>query len=1062
MYRKISSDMDFKSRELEIQTEWKENNLQEQLNHMNEGGPIYTVYDGPPTANGKPHIGHVLTRSIKDIIPRHRRMKGYHVELKAGWDTHGLPVEIEVEKSLGLDGKEDIENYGIEKFIEACKASVWKYSEEWEQMSERLAYSADMKNPYITYENNYIESEWWALKQIWDKGLLYQGFRVVPYCPRCGTALSSHEVAQGYKDVVDTSAYVRFKVVGEDAWFSAWTTTPWTLPSNVALTVNAGFEYSLIELNAEASEDNKTGSVAAFEAGTRYYVAKDLADTVFGEGKYTIIETLKGSDLVGKKYEPILPYANSTVAEQDDKQAFVVVAADYVTLDSGTGIVHTAPAFGEDDAASGRKNNLAFVQLVDEQGNMTEEVTDFAGEYVKDADKGILEKLYTDGSLLRAEKYEHNYPHCWRCDTPLIYYAREEWFIEMTKLRDNLLANNDTVNWIPETVKEGRFGNFLDNVVDWNISRQRYWGTPIPVWQCDNGHNVCVGSIEELKSLSDNCPDDIELHKPFIDEVHVNCPECSERMTRTPEVMDAWFDSGSMPFAQYHYPFENKDLFDANSPANFISEAEDQTRGWFYSLMAISTLLFDKAAYENVLVMGLVQDSEGRKMSKHLGNVTDPWDVLNDQGADALRWYFYRNSNPWLPSRFSDEVVTEGMRKFMSTLWNTLSFYTMYADIDKFDPTQYELEYDKLSVMDRWLLAKLANLVAKVDAYLENYDITAAARLIENFTDDLSNWYIRRTRERFWVGEMEQDKVNAYMTLYTTLEYLARLTAPFVPFISEAIYQVVVKTTNKAASSSVHLSEYPVVVEEWVDTGLVDSMGELMRVVQLGRAARNNSGVKNRQPLSSVLIDGVSEFNEELSQVLREELNVDKVEYLDSFEQFTSYSFKPNFASLGKKIGSKIPAAKTALENLEGDKAWAELKDTGFVTIVIEGEELKVAEEDLVVEEGNAEGYQIEAEAGVSVALVLEIKDDLLKRGFVREIVSRVQNLRKSSDFEVTDRINLYYDSTDVVNSAIVEYADELKSDVLAIELINERREDATQVDINGEDTYLAVELNKE
>ena len=1063
MYKKINSDMNFKDREVAIQKVWKDNNIQEKLENMNTDGPSYTVYDGPPTANGKPHIGHVLTRSIKDLVPRYRRMKGYQVEFKAGWDTHGLPVEIEVEKRLGLDGKEDIVEYGVEEFIKQCKESVWKYQDEWEQLSERLAYSADMKNPYITYDNKFIESEWWAIKQIWDKDLLYRGFRVVPYCARCGTALSSHEVAQGYKEVKDVSAFVRFKVKGEDNWFSAWTTTPWTLPSNVALTVNKNFDYVLIELNETAVEHNHRGSEVALAAGTRYYVAEALADSVFGEDSYKVIDRFKGEDLVGKEYEPILPYANKTVAEQSDKKAFVVCEADYVTLSDGTGIVHTAPAFGEDDSKVGKKYDLAFVQLVDSEGKMTADVTDFAGQWVKDADAGVLTKLFEDNSLLRSEKYKHNYPHCWRCSTPLIYYARDEWFIEMTKVRENLLANNEKVTWMPETVKTGRFGNFLDNVVDWNISRERFWGTPLPIWECkscDKYH--CVGSIDELLELSPDASADIELHKPYIDDITVNCPDCKSKMTRTPEVMDVWFDSGSMPFAQYHYPFENKDKFEANFPAGFISEAEDQTRGWFYALMAISTLLFDKTPYDSVLVMGLVQDENGRKMSKHLGNVVDPWSVLDAQGTDAVRWYFYTNSNPWLPSRFSSEAVTEGMRKFMATIWNTLAFYTMYADIDKFDPCAYELDYSKLPVMDRWLLAKLTELIAKVDEKLSNkdMDITGAARLIEKFADELSNWYVRRCRERFWVGEMEEDKINAYMTLYTTLEQVSRLIAPFTPFLAEEIYQVVVKTTNSDAPESVHLCSYPEVNQEWANQELVDSMELLIDSVQLGRAARNNSGIKNRQPLSRVLITGIKAFDEELSKVLTEEINVDEIEYVDSLESLTTYSFKPNFRVLGKKIGSKIPAAKQALENLNGDKAWKELQETGYIRVEIDGEEFDLVEEDLEVEANNITGYQIETSPTINLALDLNLDENLINRGYIREIVSKVQNLRKDSGFEVTDRIKLYVAGSDKVLVAVNKYAEELKADVLATDLETSKIESSIKVDINGENAFLGVERN--
>ena len=1084
MYRKINSDMKFMERELEIQKLWEKLALQNKLENMNPDGRAYTVFDGPPTANGKPHIGHVLTRSIKDLVPRYRRMKGYKVEFKAGWDTHGLPVEIEVEKNLGLNGKEDIVSYGVEDFIKQCKESVWKYQDEWEEMSARLAYSANLKDPYITYENNYIESEWWALKQIWEKDLLYKGFRVVPYCARCGTALSSHEVAQGYKDVKDTSAFVRFKVKNEDAWFSAWTTTPWTLPSNVALTINANYDYVLIELK-ELEEDfteldktfdeteskketsnkkqnnNLPSDDPAFAVGTKYYIAEALADKVFGEDRYNIIKKFKGSELLGMEYEPILPYANEIVAAQSDKRAFVICSADYVTLSDGTGIVHTAPAFGEDDSKVGRKYNLAFVQLVDSEGHMTEDVTDFAGQWVKDADKGILAKLKEENSLLRSEKYEHNYPHCWRCDTPLIYYARDEWFVEMTKLRDRLMDNNQEVIWMPETVKDGRFGNFLDNVVDWNISRERFWGTPLPLWECRScDYTHCIGSIEELQSMSDNCPDDIELHKPYIDNVEVNCPKCNAKMKRTPEVIDVWFDSGSMPFAQYHYPFENKEKFEENFPANFISEAEDQTRGWFYSLMAVNTLLFDKAPYESVLVMGLVQDENGRKMSKHLGNVVDPWSIINKQGTDAVRWYFYRNSNPWLPSRFSDDTVTEGMRKFMATLWNTLSFYTMYADIDEFDPCKYELEFDKLSIMDKWLLATLNDLVKTVDSKLEAefLDITGAARAIEIFADYLSNWYVRRCRERFWVGEMEQDKVNAYMTLYTTLEYIARLLAPFLPFISEAIYQTVVKTTNADAAESVHLCEYPLAQVEWENKALVNSMAELMEVVQLGRAARNNSAMKNRQPLSEVLIAGVSKFNEDLTKVLLEELNIDKVKYIDNLESLTTYSFKPNFRTLGKKLGAKVPQAKKVIEALDGDKAWNELKSNGELKIDLDGEEFVLSQEDLVVETGNAEGYQIENGSNVDLALNLRLDDELIKRGYIREIVSKVQNLRKDSGFEVVDRIILYYAGSENIQAAIEEYAEVLMDDVLAVEIRNEHIDNSFEFDINDEVTFLAVE----
>lgn len=1058
MYRKIESDMKFKDRELEIMELWRQHDLQHKLMDMNEGKEVYTVYDGPPTANGKPHIGHVLTRSIKDIIPRYRRMKGYHVEFKAGWDTHGLPVELEVEKLLGINGKPEIEEYGIEAFVKKCKESVWKYKDEWEQISDRLAFSADMEHPYITYENTYIESEWWALKQIWDKGLLYNGYKVVPYCPRCGTALSSHEVAQGYKDVKDTSIFVRFRAKDEDnTFFAAWTTTPWTLPSNVALAVNPEASYVKIRLNAGAAQNGNEKTAACYEAGTQYIMAESLVEGFFGQGNYEVLEHFKGEELVGRHYEPLFTYGLEII-KKSKKDAFYVVSADYVTLEDGTGIVHIAPAFGEDDAKVGRQYNLPLVQLVEPDGTMSQDVTDFAGEWVKDADFGIMDKLEDEHLLMRRQVYEHNYPHCWRCDTPLIYYARNTWFIEMTKLRDNLVANNRTVNWIPENVREGRFGNFLENVVDWGLSRERYWGTPLPVWQCECGHEHCIGSIEELKAMSTDCPDDIELHKPYIDRVHVTCPACGGEMHRVAEVIDGWFDSGAMPFAQYHYPFENKEKFEENFPADFISEAQDQTRGWFYSLMAISTLLFDQSPYENVVVMGLVQDQEGRKMSKHLGNVVDPWDVLNKQGADAVRWYFYHNSQPWLPSRFSDDAVSEGQRKFMGTLWNTLAFYTLYADIDQFDPAKYTLDYSTLGVMDRWVLAKLANLTAKVDSGLAKYDITGSARAIQDFCEELSNWYVRRSRERFWADGMEEDKVNAYLTLYTALATLAKLTAPFVPYISEAIYQTVVKTTQEGEPESVHLCSYPEAVAQWQDDRLVQDMDRLINLVQLGRAARNNSGMKNRQPLARVLIAGAKPFSDELTQVLKDELNIDEAEYIDSADELLTYHFKPQLRTLGKKLGGKLPLVREALAKVDGNKAWAELQESHELRLSVEGETIVLAEEDLIVETGEAEGYAAVSENGVTVALDLTLTPELEARGFVREIISKVQNMRKDSDFVVTDRIRLYYDGTDKINGIIHTYQDIISGEVLAAEILNERTPDGTDWKINGEDCRLKVE----
>lgn len=1057
MYRKINSDMKFTDRELEILDSWRTMDLSHKLIDMNHGGEVYTVYDGPPTANGKPHIGHVLTRSIKDIIPRYRRMKGYHVEFKAGWDTHGLPVELEVEKILGINGKPQIEEYGIEPFVHQCKKSVWKYKDEWEQISDRLAFSADMEHPYITYENSYIESEWWALRQIWDKGLLYNGYKVVPYCPRCGTALSSHEVAQGYKDVKETSVFVRFKAEGDNTWFAAWTTTPWTLPSNVALCVNPEADYVLLELNEQAASAANAKTEQAYAAGTRYYMAAALAESFFGEGNFEVLEQYVGTDMVGKAYEPIFNFGQNQV-ERSGKKAFYLVADDYVTLSDGTGIVHIAPAFGEDDARLGRRNNLPFVQLVETDGTMSDDVEGFAGVFCKDADAGLMDKLEADARMLRRQTFEHNYPHCWRCDTPLIYYARNTWFIEMTKLRDRLVANNQTVNWIPENVRDGRFGNFLENVVDWGLSRERYWGTPLPVWRCSCGYDHCIGSIAELKEMSDNCPEDIELHKPYIDKIDVKCPQCGGTMHRVSEVIDGWFDSGAMPFAQYHYPFENKEKFEANFPSDFISEAQDQTRGWFYSLMAISTLLFDKSPYENVIVMGLVQDADGRKMSKHLGNVVDPWTVLNKQGADAVRWYFYHNSQPWLPSRFSDEAVSEGQRKFMGTLWNTLAFYTLYAEIDQFDPKQHSLVFDTLSIMDRWLLAKLSTLVDKVDSGLNHYDITGSARAIQDFCDELSNWYVRRSRERFWADGMEQDKVNAYMTLYTALETLARLSAPFVPYMSEAIYQTVVRSTDSAASESVHLCSYPAAQEEWKNDRLVQDMDRLIEVVQLGRAARNNSGMKNRQPLARVMIAGSKPFTEELTQVLQDELNIDAAEYIDSAEALLTYSFKPQLRTLGKRLGALLPKVRDQLNHVDGQKAWQELKKNGTLTLTVDEQTIAFTEEDLIIETGEAQGYAVMSENGVTVALDLTLSEELLDRGFVREIISKLQNMRKDSGFEVMDRIRVYFEGTDKINTVMHTNSDLIAGEVLAVELIHRKSPEATEWNINGELSYLAVE----
>ena len=926
MYKKVSTDLNFVDREKQTEKFWEDNDIFRKSMRDREGNEIYMFYDGPPTANGKPHIGHVLTRVIKDMIPRYRTMKGYEVPRKAGWDTHGLPVELEVEKLLGLDGKDQIEKYGMEPFIKKCKESVWKYKGMWEDFSNTVGFWADMDDPYVTYDNNFIESEWWALKRIWDKKLLYKGFKIVPYCPRCGTPLSAQEVAQGYKDVKERSAIVRFKVVGEDAYFLAWTTTPWTLPSNIALCVNPEEDYAKVK----AAD------------GYTYYMAVALLDTVLGklaeEGQkaYEILETYKGKDLEYKEYEPLYQCAYDCASKQN-KKAFFVTCDTYVTLTDGTGVVHIAPAFGEDDAKVGRKYDMPFVQLVDEKGNMGE-TTPFAGLFVKKADPEVLKDLDGRGLLYDAPKFEHSYPHCWRCDTPLIYYARESWFIKMTEVKDDLIANNNTINWIPESIGKGRFGDWIENVQDWGISRNRYWGTPLNIWECECGHQHSIGSIEELKEMSDNCPDDIELHRPYIDDVTIKCPCCGKQMHRVPEVIDCWFDSGSMPFAQHHYPFENKELFEQQFPAKFISEAVDQTRGWFYSLLAISTLLFNKAPYENVIVLGHVQDADGQKMSKSKGNAVDPFDALQKHGADAIRWYFYENSAPWVPNRFKDEWVSEGQRKFMGTFWNTYAFFVLYANIDNFDATKYQLEYDKLSVMDKWLLSKLNSLVKFVDTNLENYKITETARALEDFTDELSNWYVRRSRERFWAKGMEQDKINAYMTLYTTLVTLCKTAAPMIPFMTESIYRNLVCSIDKTAPISIHLCDFPEVKEEWIDKELEDNMEDVLNAVVIGRACRNSTNIKNRQPIGKLYIKADWKLNEYFTAIIADELNVKEVEYTDDVRAFTSYSFKPQLKTLGPKYGKHLNAIRTALSTLDGNATMDELNTKGSFTINADGE----------------------------------------------------------------------------------------------------------------------------
>ncbi|HZW97921.1 MAG TPA: isoleucine--tRNA ligase [Bacillota bacterium] len=1051
MYDKIDSNLDFQDREHKVLDFWREQEIFEKSVSNREGSPEFSFYEGPPTANGKPHIGHVLTRVIKDLIPRYRTMKGYRVQRKAGWDTHGLPVELEVERKLGINGKEEIEAYGIEPFIQECKKSVWTYKTEWEELSERVGFWADMDNPYVTYENDYIESIWWALKEIWNKGLLYKGHKIVPYCPRCGTALSSHEVAQGYKEVEEESIYIRFKVLGrEDTYFSAWTTTPWTLPSNVALCVNADEDYVLLKIPRD---------VDGSEKDIYYFCAKALVNTVFGESA-EILEIMPGSELVGMKYEPILPYAFNTV-KQIEKDAWYVVSDPFVTLTEGTGIVHIAPAFGEDDARLGRENDLPFVQLVNLDGTFPEDVTDFAGVFVKDADKSIVAKLERDGKLISSMDFTHTYPFCWRCDTALIYYARTNWFIRMTALRDQLMETNSCINWIPESIGKGRFGNFLESVVDWVISRERYWGTPLPIWTClnkDCGHQIAIGSIAELKELSDNCPDDIELHKPYVDEVHINCPKCHGLMKREQEVIDCWFDSGAMPFAQYHYPFENREQFDLTYPADFISEAVDQTRGWFYSLHAISNLLFGQNTFKNCIVMGHVQDKDGIKMSKHVGNVVDPWDIIEKEGADAVRWYFYVNSQPWLPSRFSGEAVNETKRRFMGTFWNTYAFYVLYANIDKFDPLQYKLEYNKLGVMDRWILSRMHSLIREVDIRLEKYDILYAARALQDFTDELSNWYVRRNRERFWGPDMPQDKINAYLTLFTVLENLTLLSAPFVPFTAETIYQNLIGKRIQGAPESVHLADFPEYREDRIDIELEQQMKLVLDIVVLGRAARNASAIKNRQPLSEILVVSEVKLSDEYIEIVLDELNIKNLRWLEGAGELLDYSFKPQLRTLGQRMGKDIPAAQKMLSELSGRDTMAELNDRGFITLEIDGTAYELSTDDLLIEEQSAAGYAAESNANLTVALATELTADLIEEGLMREIVSKVQNMRKDAGFEVLDRIRLYYEADTEIETMLSNRNGEISTDILAVEILKLGDRSGKKWNINGHNVTLLVE----
>ena len=1050
MYKKVSTDLNFVDREKQTEKFWEDNDIFRKSMRDREGNEIYMFYDGPPTANGKPHIGHVLTRVIKDMIPRYRTMKGYEVPRKAGWDTHGLPVELEVEKLLGLDGKDQIEKYGIEPFIKKCKESVWKYKGMWEDFSNTVGFWADMDDPYVTYDNNFIESEWWALKRIWDKKLLYKGFKIVPYCPRCGTPLSAQEVAQGYKDVKERSAIVRFKVVGEDAYFLAWTTTPWTLPSNIALCVNPEEDYAKVK----AAD------------GYTYYMAVALLDTVLGklaeEGQkaYEILETYKGKDLEYKEYEPLYQCAYDCASKQN-KKAFFVTCDTYVTLTDGTGVVHIAPAFGEDDAKVGRKYDLPFVQFVDGKGELTKE-TPYAGMFVKKADPEVLKDLDKEGKLFDAPKFEHDYPFCWRCDTPLIYYARESWFIKMSdpEVKANLIANNKTINWIPETIGTGRFGAWLENVQDWGISRNRYWGTPLNIWVCDDcGEMLSIGSKAELKEHSDNCPDDIELHRPYIDAVTCTCPKCKGKMKRVPEVIDCWFDSGSMPFAQHHYPFENKELFEQQFPAKFISEAVDQTRGWFYSLLAISTLLFNKAPYENVIVLGHVQDADGQKMSKSKGNAVDPFDALQKHGADAIRWYFYENSAPWVPNRFKDEWVSEGQRKFMGTFWNTYAFFVLYANIDNFDATKYQLEYDKLSVMDKWLLSKLNSLVKVVDNNLENYKITETARALEDFTDELSNWYVRRSRERFWAKGMEQDKINAYMTLYTTLVTLAKISAPMVPFMTESIYRNLVCSIDKNAPISIHLCDFPKVNEQFIDKKLEETMDDVLDAVVIGRACRNSTNIKNRQPIGKMFIKADWKLDEFYTAIIADELNVKEVEYTDDVRAFTSYSFKPQMKTLGPKYGKLLNAIRTALTEVDGNATMDKLNESGSFKLNVEGQAIELSKDDVLIEMTQKEGFVASSDKGITVVLDTNLTPELIEEGFVREVISKVQTMRKDAGFEVMDKINLYVSGNDKIADIVNKNAAQVKTVVLAQDIITGKTAGfEKEWDINGEKVTLAVE----
>ena len=1047
MYQKVDTNLNFVDREKQVEKFWKENKIFEKSMEDRKDDPTYMFYDGPPTANGKPHIGHVLTRVIKDMIPRYRTMKGYMVPRKAGWDTHGLPVELEVEKKLGLDGKEQIEEYGMEPFIQQCKESVWKYKGMWEDFSSTVGFWADMDNPYVTYHDDYIESEWWALKEIWNKKLLYKGFKIVPYCPRCGTPLSAQEVSQGYKTVKERSAIVRFKVVGEDAYFLAWTTTPWTLPSNVALCVNPDEVYCKVK----AAD------------GYTYYMAEALLDKVLGKfgsedtPAYEVLERYVGKDLEYKEYEPLFACAGEAAAKQK-KKAHFVTADSYVTMSDGTGIVHIAPAFGEDDSRIGRNYDLPFVQFVDGKGDLTAE-TPYAGIFVKKADPMVLQDLDKEGKLFDAPKFEHDYPHCWRCDTPLIYYARESWFIKMTAVKDDLIRNNNTINWIPESIGKGRFGDWLENVQDWGISRNRYWGTPLNIWQCECGHMHSIGSRQELFEMSgDEKAKTVELHRPYIDEITLKCPECGGTMHRVPEVIDCWFDSGAMPFAQHHYPFENKELFEKQFPADFISEAVDQTRGWFYSLLAESTILFNQAPYKNVIVLGHVQDENGQKMSKSKGNAVDPFDALEKYGADAIRWYFYINSAPWLPNRFHGKAVQEGQRKFMGTLWNTYAFFVLYANIDNFDPTKYTLDYDNLPVMDKWLLSKLNSVVKTVDDCLANYKIPESARALQDFVDEMSNWYVRRSRERFWAKGMEQDKINAYMTLYTALVTISKAAAPMIPFMTEEIYQNLVRSVDKDAIESIHLCDFPKVQEAWINKELEEDMEELLKIVVLGRAARNTANIKNRQPIGTMYVKAEKEMGQFYTDIIADELNVKEVKFAKDVESFISYSFKPQLRTVGPKYGKLLNGIRKALSEINGTEAMNELRSKGVLTLDIDGSKAELTEEDLLIETAQTEGYVTETDGDVSVVLDTNLTPELIEEGFVREIVSKIQTMRKEAGFEVMDKIHIYAKDNERILELMKNHKEEIMSEVLAEDVtLGETEGYVKEWNINKEPVVLGV-----